>query len=169
MPAAIKLKVYTGTNAATESDDKVSVTLLSSGSSFSNSATRNANPVTVGTTSFVRYVRLKLATAPVVSVSNFKWWVDTAPMSGVALRVKEAQGNGGVSPGTGLATPSSAALTGDIDAYTRTPSSPGTWDSAPYSTAGHVTKALAFQLQPPTGPTASFNWTATVNFSYDES
>jgi hypothetical protein len=168
MAAVITLRVYTGTNAATESASQSGISLMSTDSAATDSTTRGNNPVTANTNSYEKHLRLKVDTAPAVSVSNFLWWTDGAAMSNVALRAKEAVGTGGATPGTGDSTPSASAMTGDIDAYTRTSGAKGTWDSGSYSAQNNVTKALLLQLQPnaSAGPGA---WTQeTVNYSWDE-
>lgn len=167
MAASLSVRVYTGTNAATESEAVTSIAFLSIDSAASDTTTQQNNPVQAGTASYEKHLRLKIDTAPSVSVSNFKWWTDGAGTANVALRAKEAVGTGGASPGSGDTTPSNSPMTGDIDAYTRTAAAKGTWDAGSYATAGHVTKALLLQLQPASNA-APGPWSETINYSYDE-
>lgn len=168
MAASLSLRVYTGTNAATESAAVTGIDFISADNATNSLANRQANPVSVGTNSFSKHLRLKIDTAPANSVSNFKFWTDGTGQANVGLRAKLAQGTGGATPGTGGTTPSATALTGDVDAYTLTSGAKGTWDSASYSTLNHVTKELQLQLQP-TASAAAGNWTQeTFNYSYDE-
>jgi hypothetical protein len=168
MAASLSVRVYTGTNAATESAAVTGISFLSIDSAANDVTTRQNNPVQAGTASFEKHIRLKIDTAPAVSVSNFKWWTDGSGTTNVALRAKEQVGTGGASPGSGDTTPTNTPMTGDIDAYTRTSSAKGTWDSGSYSTAGHVTKALILQLQPNASASPGAWPQETINFSYDE-
>lgn len=168
MAAVLTVRVYTSTNAGTESGSQTGISFLSIDSAATDLSTRQANPVLAGTASYEKHLRLKIDTAPAVSVSNFKWWTDGAGQSNVALRAKEGVGTGGATPGSGDTTPSSSAMSSDIDAYTRTSGAKGTWDSGSYSTATHVTKALLLQLQP-AGAASPGAWTQeTITYSYDE-
>lgn len=168
MPASLSVRVYTSTNAATESTAQTGISFLSIDSAATDSTTRQNNPVQAGSASYEKHLRLKIDTAPAVSVSNFKWWTDGSGTANVALRAKEGVGTGGATPGTGDTTPSATAMSSDIDAYTRTSGSKGTWDSASYSTINHVTKALLLQLQPNASATPGAWTQETINFSYDE-
>ena len=168
MAAALSVRVYTGTNAGTESAAQTGISFLSIDSAATDSGTRAANPVAAGSNSFEKHVRLKIDTAPANAVTNFLWWTDGAGQSNVNLRAKEGVGTGGATPGTGDTTPSASAMASDINAYTRTSGAKGTWDSASYSTQNHVTKALLLQLQPQAGAAAG-PWTQeTINYQYDE-
>jgi hypothetical protein len=167
MVASLTLRVYTGTNAATESSAQTGIDLISADNATNSLGNRQANPVTVGTNSFEKHLRLRIDTAPANAVTNFLWWTDGSGTTNVALRAKEAVGTGGATPGTGDSTPTATSMTGDLDAYTRTSGAKGTWDAASYSTQNHVTKALLLQLQP-SGAADPGNWSETINFSYDE-
>lgn len=168
MPATISVRVYTGTNAGTESAAQTGISFLSIDSAATDVTTRQNNPVQAGTASFEKHLRLKIDVAPAVSVSNFKWWTDGAGQANVALRAKEAVGTGGATPGTGDTTPSATAMTADIDAYTRTAAAKGTWDAASYSALNNVTKALILQLQPASNASPGAWTQETINYSYDE-
>lgn len=168
MAATVTLRVYTGTNAATESAAVTGIDFISADNATNTLGNRQANPITVGTNSFSKHLRLKVDSGLINSVGNLKFWTDGTGQANVGLRAKLAVGTGGASPGTGDSTPSATALTGDADAYTYTSGSKGTWDSASYTTNTHVSKALVLQLQP-TGAAAAGNWTQeTLNYSYDE-
>lgn len=168
MVASLSLRVYTGTNAATESAAVTGIDLISADNATNSLANRQANPVTVGTNSFEKHLRLKIDTAPANAVTNFKFWTDGTGQSNVALRAKLSVGTGGATPGTGDTTPTATSMSGDADAYSYTSGSKGTWDSASYSTINHVTKAMLLQLQP-NGSATPGNWTQeTLNYSYDE-
>lgn len=168
MAATVTLRVYTGTNAATESAAVTGIDFISADNATNSLANRQANPITVGTNSFEKHLRLKIDSGIINSVGNLKFWTDGAGQANVGLRAKLSVGTGGASPGTGDTTPSATAMTGDVDAYTLTSGAKGTWDSASYTTNTHVSKALLLQLQPTVSATAG-NWTQeTLNYSYDE-
>jgi hypothetical protein len=171
MAATLGLFVYSGTNGATESSGAVTgISFFGSTGTAADLNTlgaRQADPITVGSNSVDKQLRLKITAAPANAVTNFKFWTDGSGTSNVALRAKVI-GTGGATPGTGGATPSTTALTGDADAYTYTSGSKLTWDSASYSSTGNVTKALQLQLQPNASASAG-NWPQeTLNYSYDE-
>ena len=169
MAATVTVRTYTGTNAATESGAATpTIAFLSTDSAASDSGTQVANPVTVGTNSFSKHLRLKIDSGIINSIGNVLFWTDGSGTANVGLRAKLAVGTGGATPGTGDSTPSATALTADADAYTYTSGSKGTWDSASYTVNTHVTKALVLQLQP-TGSAAAGNWSETLNYSYEES
>lgn len=168
MVASLSLRVYTSTNAATESSAVTGIDFISADNATNSLANRQANPVTVGTNSFEKHLRLYIDTAPSNSVSNFKFWTDGTGQANVALRAKLNVGTGGASPGTGDTTPTATAMTGDADAYTYTSGAKGTWDATSYSAQDDVTKAMLLQLQP-NGSATPGNWTQeTLNYSYDE-
>ncbi len=172
MAATLGLFVYSGTNSATES--AAAVTAISffgttgTAADLTTLAARQADPITVGSNSVEKHLRLKITVAPANAVTNFKFWTDGAGTTNVGLRAKLAVGTGGATPGSGDSTPTATTMTSDADAYTYTSGAKGTWDSTSYSTVGNVTKALLLQLQP-TGSATAGNWpTETLNYSYDE-
>jgi type 1 fimbria pilin len=167
MVATVGLFVYTGANAATESTVQTEISFLSEDSADTASGDRAAHPVTCGTNSYVKHLRLKFTAAPDNAVTNFLVWTDGSGAANVALRGKLAQGTGGATPGSGDATPVSSAMTGDADAYGWTSGAKGQWDASSYSTINHVTKALLLQLQPAAAASPG-NWTETISYSYDE-
>lgn len=169
MVATVSLRVYTGTSAGTESTAQTGISFLSIDSAATDLTTRQTNPVVVGTNSYEKHLRLKIDVAPTTSIGNVKFWTDGAGTTNVALRAKLAVGTGGATPGTGDSTPSATAMTSDVDAYTLTSGSPGTWDSGTYSTVNHVTKALLLQLQPNASATPGTWPQETLSYSYDES
>jgi hypothetical protein len=168
MVAALSVRVYTSTNAATESAAVTGIDFISADNATNSSGNRTSNPVTVGTNSYEKHLRLKVDTSPANGVTNFLFWTDGAGTANVGLRAKAAVGTGGATPGTGDTTPSTTSMTGDTDAYAATSGAKVQWDSASYVTQNNVTKALLLQLQP-TGSANPGNWTQeTINYSYDE-
>jgi hypothetical protein len=171
MAAVLELRVYSGTNAATELTAVTGISFFGSTATAADTNTlgaRQADPITVGSNSASKHLRLKITTSPANGVTNFKFWTDGSGTANVGLRAKLGVGTGGATPGSGDTTPGTGALTGDADAYTYTSGAKGTWDSASYVTTGNVTKALVLQLQP-TGSATAGNWPQeTLNYSYDE-
>lgn len=168
MAAVVSLRVYTSTNAATESSAVTGIDFISADNATNSLGNRQANPITVGLNSFSKHLRLKIDSGIINSIGNAKFWTDGAGQTNVGLRAKVAQGTGGATPGTGGTTPSATTLTGDVDAYTYVSGSKGAWDTATYTTNTHVTKEMILQLQP-TASAAAGNWTQeTFNYSYDE-
>lgn len=168
MAAVVSLRVYTGANAATESAAVTGIDFISADNATNSLANRQANPVTVGTNSFEKHLRLKIDSGIINSIGNLKFWTDGTGQANVGLRAKLSVGTGGATPGTGDTTPTATAMTGDSDAYTFTSGAKGTWDAASYTVNTHVSKAMLLQLQP-TGAATAGNWTQeTLNYSYDE-
>lgn len=171
MVATLGLFVYSGTNAATES--AAAVTAISffgttgTAADLTTLASRQADPITVGSNSVDKQVRLKITAVPANAVTNFKFWTDGSGTANVGFRAKVV-GAGGATPGTGGVTPATTTLASDADAYTYTSGAKLTWDTASYSALNNVTKALQLQLQP-TGSATAGNWPQEVlNYSYDE-
>lgn len=168
MAATLTVRVYTSTNAATESASVSGIDLISADNATNSLANRTAHPVAVGTNSYEKHLRVHIDAPPANGVTNFLFWVSTAAMTNVALRAKLAVGTGGASPGTGDSTPSASAMSGDADAYGYTSGAKGTWDSAAYAATNAVTKAALLQLQP-NGSAGPGNWTTTTfNYQWDE-
>jgi len=161
MVAALSLRVQTGSGSGTESSAVTGIDLISADNATNSLANRQANPITVGTRSYEKYVKLKIDTAPANAVTNFKIWGDGAVASNTFLWWA-----GAVSSYTQpVASASSVATT---DFTTVTSSAKGTWDTASYSALNATTKYSVFQLEVSSGATPG-NWpTETVSYSYDE-
>jgi hypothetical protein len=153
--------VYTSTNAGTESAAVSGIDFISADNATNSLANRQANPITVGTNSYEKWLKLKVDTAPANAVTNFKIWGDGAVQTSTTLMWTGAY----VTGTTPVATASTIANT----TFTNfTSGNKGTWDSASYSATNATTKYAVFQLQVDStcGPG---NWTQeTVNYSYDE-
>lgn len=172
MAATISVRVYTGTNAATESSAQTGISFLSIDSSATDSTTRQNNPVVAGTNSYEKHLRWRVDAQPSVSVGNYKVWCATSAQANVGLRIKGSVGTGGASPGTGDSTPTATAMTGDASIYSYTSSGTAlVVDSATYTgppATGTVSKATLLQLQPTASATPGA-WTQhTISYSYDE-
>ena len=160
MAATIQISVSTS-SGPTVTDGVTGIDMESADNATNTLANRQANPITVGTSSYEKWIRLKVATAPANGVTNFKAWGPGAAQASTTLWMTAAyvtyqQGTNAVST---IANTSMANYTSGNKA---------TWDSASYSATGSYTKHLVLQLQVGSdcGPG---NWTTeTISFSYDE-
>jgi len=161
MVASLSVRVYTGTNAGTESSAVTGIDFISADNATNSLANRQANPITVGTNSYEKWLKLKIDTAPANAVTNFKLWGDGAVQSSTTLMFTAAYV-------TGTTPVSSASSIANTTFTNFTAGNKATWDSASYSATNATTKYAVFQLQ--VGATASpGNWTQeTINYSYDE-
>jgi len=160
MAASLSLRVYTSTGP-TESSAVTGADLISADNATNSLANRQANPITVGTNSYEKWLKLKIDTAPANGVTNFKIWGDGAVMTSSTLVYTAAY----VTYQQGTTATSTIANT----TFTNfTSGNKGTWDSASYSATNATTKFVVFQLQID-ATAAAGNWTQeTVSYSYDE-
>lgn len=161
MAASLSVRVYTSTNAGTESAAVSGVDLESADNATNSLANRQANPITVGTNSYEKWLKLKVDTAPANGVTNFKIWGGGATMTSTSLYFTAAY-----ITGTTPVTTVSSIANALFDTYTS--NNKATWDATSYSATNATTKYIVFQLQ--VGATAGpGNWTQqTANYSYDE-
>ena len=160
MAASLSLRVYTSTGP-TESGAVTGADLISADNATNSLANRQANPLTVGTNSYEKWLALKVDTAPANAVTNFKIWGDGAVQTSTTLVFTAAY----VTYQQGTTAASTIANT----TFTNfTSGNKATWDSASYSATNATTKRVVFQLQVDSTAPAG-NWTQeTVNYSYDE-
>ena len=162
MAATLVLSVSTAAGP-TVTDSVTGIDLISADNSTNSLANRQANPITVGTNSYEKWIRLKITATPANYVQSFKVWFNSTVDTSTVLYFTGAfvtyqQGT------TATSTIANAVAT------TYTAGNKATWDVAQY-TAGQIntwTKYLAMQLAvaATAGPG---NWTQqTVNYSYDE-
>src|SRR5512146_2796714 len=85
MAASLSLRVYTGASAGTESAVVTGIDLESADNATNSLANRQANPITVNTNSYEKWLKMKVDTAPANSVSNFKAWGDGTVMTSTTL------------------------------------------------------------------------------------
>lgn len=168
MVASLTVRVMTGASAGTQSAAVTGIDFISADNATNSLANRTTNPVTVGTNSFEKHIRLAVDTSPANGVTNFKFWGDGVTITNVAQRAKLGVGTGGATPGTADTTPVATAMTGDVDATTLTAAAKGTWDTTSYVTATNVTKAVILQIQPNASATPGNLAQKTWNYSYDE-
>lgn len=162
MAATITVRVYTGASAGTESaTGQTGIDFISADNSTNTLANRQANPITVGTNSYEKWIKLKVDSAPQNSVSNFKIWGDGAVQTSTTL-----MWTGSYVTGATPTNATSAVAATNFNTYTA--GNKGTWDTAAYTATNATTKYVVMQLQVASdcGPG---NWTQeTINYSYDE-
>jgi hypothetical protein len=160
MAASLTVRVYTSTGP-TESSAVTGVDLISADNATNSLANRQANPITVATNSYEKWLKLKVDTAPANGVTNFKIWGDGAVQTSTTLVYTAAY----VTYQQGTTATSTIANT-TFNNFTS--GNKGTWDSAAYTATNATTKFVVFQLQV-AADAAAGNWTQeTISYSYDE-
>lgn len=160
MAASLSLRVYTS-SGPTESGAVTGIDLESADNATNTLANRQANPITVGTRSYEKWLKLKLDTAPANGVTNFKIWGDGAVMTSTTLfftgnYITYQQGT------TAVSTIATTTFNGF------TSSNKATWDATSYSATNATTRFVVFQLDV-VATAAPGNWTQeTISYSYDE-
>ena len=147
----------------TVTDSVTGIDLESADNATNSLANRQANPITVGTNSYEKWVRLKITVTPTNYVQNFKVWFNSTVDTSTTLNFTGAY----VTYQQGTTATSTIA---NAVATTYTSGNKATWDTTQYtaSQTAAYTKYLALQLgvAATAGPG---NWTQqTVNYSYDE-
>jgi len=161
MAATLTLRVYTAAGAATQSAAVAGIDFISADNATNTLGNRQANPITVGTASYEKWIRLYVDTAPANGVTNFKIWGDGAVQTSTTLYFTCDYVTG--------TTPTNATSSIAATAFTTyTAGNKATWDTASYLTVGSYTDYCVFQLAvgADCGPG---NWTQeTISYSYDE-
>jgi len=160
MAASLSLRVYTS-SGPTESAAKSGIDFISADNDTNTLANRQANPITVGSNSYEKWLKLKIDTAPANGVTNFKIWGDGATDTSTTLKFTTNYAT--YQQGT---TAASTVANGTFNSFTS--GAKATWDTASYSATNATTKFTVFQLQVDStaGPG---NWTQeTISYSYDE-
>jgi hypothetical protein len=161
MAATVSVRVYTGSAAGTESAAVTGIDLISADNATNSLGNRQANPISVGTNSYEKWLKLKVDAAPANAVANFKIWGDGAVQTSTTLNWT-GQRITGVTPVTTASTIANTTFNNF------TSGNKGTWDTNSYSATNATTLYSVFQLvvDATCGPG---NWTQeTINFSYDE-
>jgi hypothetical protein len=166
MVAALSLRVYTGASAGTQSSAVTGIDLISADNATNTLANRQANPITVATASYEKWLKLYVDTAPSNGVTNFKIWGDGAVATSTTLYFTGSYQTG-ATPTNGTST--IAAV--NFNSYTT--NNKAVWDAASYSATAATTKYVVFQLAVAAdcnpgywGGTAT--GAETINYSYDE-
>jgi hypothetical protein len=159
--AVLQLSVQNGSGAGTATDGVTGADLESADNATNSLANRQANPVNVGTYSYEKWLRLKIATAPANAVATFQVWGDGDVMQSTTLWFTGAY----VTYQQGTTAASTIANT-SFNNYTS--GNKASWDAGSYSATGSYTRYIVVQLQvgSDAGPG---NWTQeTVSYSYSE-
>lgn len=160
MAAAVSIRVYTSTNAATQSAAVTGIDFISADNATNSLANRQANPITAGNNSYEKWLKAYVDTAPDNAVANFLFWTDGTIDSNTTLYVGTTA--------TGATPTASNSTVATTDATTYTSGGKLTWDSASYTAQDDTTDYLVLQLRT-TGSASAGNWTQeTLNYSYDE-
>jgi len=162
MAATIVVSVSYGAGP-TNTDSVSGVDLISADNALNTLANRQSNPITVGTNSYEKWIRLKVTATPANYVQSFKVWFDGAVDSSTTLWFTGAY----VTYQQGTTVTSAIA---NANATTYTSGNKAVWDDGQYTAAqlDEYTQYLVMQLEvgSDAGPG---NWTQeTVNYSYDE-
>lgn len=162
MAASLSLRVYTGSAAGTQSGAVSGIDFISADNATNDLTNRQNNPITVGTRSYEKWLRLYIDTAPSNGVTNFKIWGDGGVQTSTTLYF-----TGNYVTGTTPTNASSTIADTNFNSYSSSGSA-ATWDTASYKTVGSYTKYVVFQLAvgADCGPG---NWAQeTISYSYDE-
>ena len=161
MAATLTFRVYTGSAAGTESASVTGVDMESADNATNSLANRQANPITVGTNGYEKWLKMKVDTAPANSVSNFKAWGDGAVQTSSTL-----MWTGAYTTGT---TPTTATSTIANTTFVNfTSGNKLTWDAGSYSATNATTKYLVMQLQVDATSGPGNLTQETVSVSFDE-
>jgi hypothetical protein len=163
MVATVQVSVQSGAAAGSATDAVAGIDFISADNATNSLANRQANPISVGTNSYEKWVRLKVATPPSNYLVNFKIWGDGAVDTTTTLNFTSAF----VTYQQGTTAVSTIA---NANFATYTAGNKATWDTTTYwaTNTGSYTKYSVFQLQ--VGATANpGNWTQeTISYQYDE-
>lgn len=163
MAAVVQVSVQTGASAGSATDNVSGIDLISADNATNTLANRQNYPITVGTNSYEKWVRLKIASGVSNYVENFKIWGDGAVDSSTTLAFTA----GYVTYQQGTTATSTIAATSFA---TKTAGTKADWDTTTYGTAAipAYTKYAVFQLQVGADAAAG-NWTQeTIYYSYEE-
>ena len=161
MVATLGVHVYTSTAAGTESGVVTGIDLISADNATNTLGNRQANPITVGTNSFEKWVKLKISAWPANDVSNFQLWGDeTFDVSTTFNFTGEYV--------TGTTPVATASTVADTDFVTYSAGNKAQWDANSYTATNDTTEYAVFQLVVAASANPG-NWTQeTISFSYDE-
>src|SRR5574343_1342950 len=81
MVASLSVRVYTGSAAGTQSAAVTGIDLISADNATNSLANRQAYPITVGTRSYEKWIKLYIDPAPSNGVTNFQIWGDGGVMT----------------------------------------------------------------------------------------
>lgn len=159
MTATVSIRVYTGTNAGTQSGAQTGIDFISADNATNSSGNRTSNPIVAGNNSYEKWLKARVDAAPDNSVGNFKFWTDGGVAANTTLYA-------GVTA-TGATPTASNSSVATTDATTYVSGSKLTWHAGTLTTIGDLTDYLVLQLRTSASATQG-NWSETLNYSYDE-
>ena len=162
MAATLAVKVSYGAGP-TISGAVTGVDLISADNADNSLSNRQSYPITVGTNSYEKWIRLQITATPANYVQSFQVWFDSAVDSSTTLWFTGAFQT--YQQGT-----TATSTIANADATTYTSGNKAAWDVAQYSSTELNTYIKYLVLQLEVGSDAGpGNWTQeTVNYSYDE-
>ena len=163
MVATIQVSVQTGAAAGSATDGVTGVDFISADNATNTLPNRQNFPITVGTNSYEKWVRLKIATPGSNYTNNFKIWGDGAVSTSTTLNFTTAY----VTYQQATNTVSTIANV-NFDGFTA--GNKATWDTTTYwqTNTGSYTKYSVFQLSV-LNDREPGNWEQeTISYSYDE-
>jgi hypothetical protein len=137
------------------------IDFISADNALNTLGNRQQYPITVGTRSYEKWLKLKIDAVPSNGVTNFQIWGDGAVTTSTTLYFT---GN----YITGVTPVSSASSIANANFNSYTAGAKATWDTASYSLTNDTTKYSVFQLDVVASANPG-NWpTETISYSYDE-
>ena len=161
MAAVITVRVWTGTSAGTESAAVTGIDHASADNATNSLANRQANPLTVGTRAYEKWVALHIDAAPANNVSNFQIWGSGTGEVSSDLYVAGEQV-------TGQTPTSGASAVAVADFYDYTAGSKLQWDAGTYTMTDATTQFAVFQLAIAASRGPGARAQDVYNYSYDE-
>ena len=138
MAADVSIRVYTATDAGTESAGISGIDFISADNATNSLANRAANPITAGSKSYEKWIKAYVDTAADNYVDNFQLWGDAAVQSSTALYVGKTAT--GVTPTSGDSSVATNAFT------TYTSGNKFAWHATQMTGVGSTTDFAVLQL-----------------------
>jgi len=161
MAASVSVRVYTGASAGTQSAAVTGIDMISADNATNTLGNRQANPITVGTYSYEKWLKAYIDTPPANGCANWKLWGDGAVQASTTFNFTGAYI-------TGTTPTSGASSVANANFNTYTAGNKATWDTNSYSATGATTRFSVWQLQVGSDAAAG-NWSQeTINYSFDE-
>ena len=142
MAALIQVSVQTGSAGGSATDGVSGIDLISADNATNTLANRQANPITVGTNSYEKWIRLKITATPANYVQSFKVWFNSTVDATTTLYFTGAYST--YQQGTTAASTIANAV-----ATTYTSGNKAIWDNTQYDSTqlNTYTKYLVLMLQ----------------------
>jgi hypothetical protein len=161
MAATVTIRVYTGTDATTESTAQTGIDLISANNATNTSTNRATYPITAGTNSYEKWIKARVDAAPDNYVNTFKLYGDGTVQQSTVLYV------GATTTGATATTATSSIATNAWTDYTNTTNG-FDWHSTNMTAEASTTRYAVFQLAV-AADAAAGNWTQeTLSYSYNE-